>query len=270
MNVLQQNMQPYLKIILFSVSANVSVALMRHFCRRRLTTVLKPLSAGQPATSSVADLRKEYSKQGIVDDDNLLLNGPIPFFKAWFEEARQANILEPNAMCVSTCNDNIPTSRIVLMKEFNESGFVWFTNYNSRKGRDLEANPVAAATFWWGDLERSVRIEGAVSRVSEAESDAYFNSRPRGSQIGAWSSNQSSEISSREDLDAQERLVQERFSDVTKPVPRPPHWGGYRLEPSRIEFWKGRQSRMHDRIVFERVIGASGVDGDWKRVRLQP
>lgn len=260
-------MQPYLKVALFSLSAHMSVALMRHFCRRRLTTVLKPLHS---AKSSVADLRKEYSMQGIVDNDQLLENGPISFFKTWFEEARQANILEPNAMCVSTCSNNRPTSRIVLMKEFNESGFVWFTNYNSRKGRDLAANPVAAATFWWGELERSVRIEGSVTKVSDAESDAYFTSRPRGSQIGAWSSNQSSEISSREDLDAQERQVQERFQDEASPVPRPPHWGGYRLVPSRIEFWKGRQSRMHDRIVFERTVDAAGASGEWRRVRLQP
>lgn len=235
---------------------------MRHFCKRRLTTVLKPLHS---AKSSVAELRKEYSKQGIVDNDQLLANGPIPFFRTWFDEARLANVLEPNAMCVSTCSNNIPTSRMVLMKEFNENGFVWYTNYNSRKGRDLAINPVAAATFWWGDLERSVRIEGAVTKVSDAESDAYFTSRPRGSQIGAWSSHQSSEISSREALDKQELEVQERFRDESVPVPRPPHWGGYRLVPSRIEFWKGRQSRMHDRIVFEREVG-----GGWKRVRLQP
>jgi pyridoxamine 5'-phosphate oxidase len=155
------------------------------------------------------------------------------------------------------------------MKGFDEKGIVWFTNYKSRKGKDLDLNPVAAATFWWAELERSVRIEGRVEKTSDQESDAYFNSRPRGSQIGAWSSNQSHEIGSRAELDEQERLVKERFSDESKPVPRPPHWGGFRLVPNRIEFWKGRSSRMHDRIVYERDT-AEVADKSWRMVRLQP
>eukprot|EP00428_Durinskia_dybowskii_P078897 CAMPEP_0170362330 /NCGR_PEP_ID=MMETSP0117_2-20130122/4276_1 /TAXON_ID=400756 /ORGANISM="Durinskia baltica, Strain CSIRO CS-38" /LENGTH=208 /DNA_ID=CAMNT_0010616743 /DNA_START=92 /DNA_END=715 /DNA_ORIENTATION=- len=184
-----------------------------------------------------AHLRKDYCLQGIEDNEPAIKNGPFSYFRKWFDEACSASVLEPNAMSLATCHNNIPTCRIVLLKAFDEKGFVWFTNYNSRKSRDLSENPVAALTFWWGELERSVRVEGRVEKVSVQESDSYFNSRPRGSQIGAWSSEQSSEITSRAELDEHERKVQERFSDPAVPVPRPPHWGGFRLVPNRIEFW---------------------------------
>lgn len=211
----------------------------------------------------VSDLRKEYSRQGIDVADMPL--DPYDTFKVWFEEACDAKVIEPNAMCLSTCKDNVPTARYVLLKNHDERGYVWYTNYNSRKSGDLLENPRAALTFWWGDLERSIRIEGRVEKVSEEESTAYFQSRPRGSQIGAWTSNQSSEIGSREELAKQEEDVIARFDKMEK-IPKPPHWGGFRLVPSRIEFWKGRESRLHDRIIYERT-----EEGGWAAPRrLQP
>jgi len=160
-----------------------------------------------------------------------------------------------------------------LLKAQDNRGFVWYTNYESRKGQELEVNPNAALTFWWGDLERSVRIEGVVEKVSAEESDTYFKSRPIGSRLGAWTSNQSREIPRREDLERQEAEVVARFSGM-EDVPRPNHWGGYRLVPNRIEFWKGRSSRLHDRIVFTIKDGTGGVVGDsqskWDIKRLQP
>lgn len=208
-----------------------------------------------------ADLRVSYSKQGL--DDACLSNDPHVMFRAWFDEACAAKVVEPNAMCLSTCSGNKPSARYVLLKGYDERGFVWYTNYDSRKSAELAENPNAALTFWWGDLERSVRIEGRVVRVSAEESDAYFHSRPRSSQLGAWSSNQSSQIESRAALEQQEVDVIKRFDGMDK-IPRPPHWGGFRLEPSRIEFWKGRESRLHDRIVFEKL------GGGWATKRLQP
>jgi len=255
--------QPLLNIMLFTVGAKFTASFVSQISRRRLSTV-SPTT--ETAINAVADFRKEYSTQGLEDGDASLQLGPIKLFTKWFDEAVHVNVLEPNAMTLATCRNNVPSARIVLMKGFDEKGVVWYTNYNSKKGADLLANPVAAATFWWGDLERSVRVEGMVEKVTAEESDEYFHSRPRGSQIGAWSSNQSSFISSRAELEEHERVVQARFEDTNELVPRPPHWGGFRLVPTKIEFWKGRKSRMHDRIVFIR----ESVDAEWKQVRLQP
>jgi len=226
--------------------------------RQRDTRCHASSSAANPA-----DLRVSYSKQGL--EDISLPSDPHSMFRLWFDEACAAKVVEPNAMCLSTCVDNKPSARFVLLKGFDERGFEWYTNYNSRKSGELSENPYAALTFWWGDLERSVRVEGRVTRVSDKESDAYFNSRPRGSQLGAWSSNQSSPIDTRIALEQQEADVVARFG-TNEVIPRPPHWGGFRLEPSRIEFWKGRESRLHDRIVFEKDEGGEG----WLRSRLQP
>lgn len=220
-------------------------------------------------SSSVADLRKEYSAQGLTESDLTALgatSNPYKLFENWFNEACTANVLEPNAMCLSTCIDNKPSGRFVLLKAHDERGFVWYTNYNSRKGNEIGDNPNAALTFWWGDLERSIRIEGTVEKVSDEEADTYFHSRPRGSQLGAWTSNQSSSINNREELEAQEVEIKKRFDNVDV-IPRPPHWGGFRLKPSRIEFWKGRSSRLHDRLVFSKEIVEST---EWALKRLQP
>ena len=222
-------------------------------------------SSSSSGNADPASLRVSYSKQGL--DEGSLATDPHVMFRGWFEEACSAKVIEPNAMCLSTCADNKPSARYVLLKGHDERGFVWYTNYNSRKAAELTDNPYAALTFWWGDLERSVRIEGRVVRVSAEESDAYFQSRPRGSQLGAWTSNQSSDIQNRDALERQEREIIARF-DSAESIPRPPHWWGFRLEPSRIEFWKGRESRLHDRIVFERAEGAG--EGGWERKRLQP
>lgn len=238
----------------------------------------KPLSTiTYSNTNSIADLRKEYSRQGL--DESTLPKEPHSLFKSWFQEACDSKVLEPNAMCLSTCKDNKPSARYVLMKAFDENGFVWYTNYESRKASDLESNPYAALTFWWGDLERSVRVEGVVEKVSTEESTEYFHSRPRGSQIGAWSSNQSRQIASREALQAQEQAILQRFEgpEYKERIPKPEKWGGYRLIPNRVEFWKGREGRLHDRIVYEyqdssnpKIRGVLNDPALWTRSRLQP
>ncbi len=247
-----------LRFLLISGGTKCTLALLHRYSKRFTSTT--------GLTTVCADLRKDYSDKGINESDVIVKAGPHALFKAWIEEACRLNVLEPNAMCLATCQNNKPSSRYVLLKGYDESGFVWYTNYNSRKSSDLSANPNAALTFWWGPLERSVRIEGVVEKVSAEESDAYFKVRPRGSQIGAWSSEQSLYIQSRAALDQQEREVIARFAGVEN-IPRPPYWGGFRLVPSRMEFWKGRASRVHDRIVFDR---AEGVEGGWAVRRLQP
>ena len=207
----------------------------------------------------------DYTKKGLVESDVVKESNSDPnvLFSKWLQEAIDSKIIEPNAMCLATSHNNRPSARYVLLKGHDDRGFVWYTNYESRKSMELAANPYASLTFWWGDLERSVRVEGAVEKVSAKESDEYFYSRPRGSRIGAWSSNQSEEIASRDALETQEREIIAKFGSDGE-VPRPPHWGGFRLVPSRVEFWKGRSSRLHDRIVFER-------DGEeWNIQRLQP
>lgn len=233
---------------------------------RRFRTPQATQTALKSTVKAVSDLRQEYSKVALSENDPQVQAGPFALFQTWFNDALANNVLEPNAMCLSTCRDNKPSARVVLLKSHNEKGFVWFTNYESRKGNDLQSNPNAALTFWWGPLERSVRIEGVVKKTSPEESDAYFNSRPRNSQLGAWSSTQSTAIGSRAELDQQESDVISQFEGVER-IPRPAHWGGYRLVPSRIEFWKGRESRIHDRIVFERD---SLTSTEWTMTRLQP
>ncbi|MBN3810212.1 pyridoxamine 5'-phosphate oxidase [Paraburkholderia sp. Ac-20347] len=212
--------------------------------------------------TSLADLRKNYSLGSLdaadVDPD------PIRQFQTWFAQALDAKLPEPNAMTVATVDaQGRPAARILLIKGVDERGFVFFTNYESRKGRELGANPHAALLFHWVELERQVRIEGTVEKTSEAESEAYFQSRPLGSRIGAWASAQSAVIENREQLEAREREISAQYGENP---PRPPHWGGYRVVPTAIEFWQGRPSRLHDRIRYVREHAADA----WRIERLAP
>lgn len=210
---------------------------------------------------SIADIRKEYSRASLSEDD--VAADPIEQFSKWFGEAVTAQVPEPNAMSVSTVNANgRPSSRILLIKEFDPRGFTFFTNYESRKGEDLAANPHAALLFFWSELERQVRIEGRVEHITAAENDAYFNSRPLNSRLGAIASSQSRPAESRAALEARFAEVAGQYGDQP---PRPAHWGGYRLVPDYLEFWQGRPSRFHDRIAYTRL-----PDGSWQRQRLQP
>ena len=211
--------------------------------------------------NAVAHLRKDYSQASLMEDD--MLADPIAQFARWFDDALKEEVNEANAMSLATVgSDGKPTSRIVLVKQFDRRGFTWYTNYASQKGRQLAENPHAALLFFWRELERQVRIEGHVEKTSEAESEHYFHSRPLGSRLGAIASAQSAPVSSREALDANFALV---VASNGEQPPRPPQWGGYRLVPTRIEFWQGRRSRFHDRIVF-----TLQADGSWLRERLQP
>lgn len=209
----------------------------------------------------VASIRKDYQLASL--DESQVGDNPIDFFAKWFDEAQQAKVHEVNAMTLATIDkNNFPDARIVLLKGFDEKGFTFFTNYNSQKGQSLLANPKAALVFFWQELERQVRIQGLVEKLSDIENDDYFNSRPDASKLGAWSSPQSQIISERAFLDENFQRYKLQFQQI--PIPRPTHWGGYRVIPNTIEFWQGRSSRMHDRIVFQRE-GAS-----WKKTRLAP
>jgi pyridoxamine 5'-phosphate oxidase len=209
----------------------------------------------------VAHLRKDYGQASL--DENDVAADPIAQFTRWFEEALKAEVNEPNAMSVATVGeDGRPTSRIVLVKQFDARGFTWYTNYASQKGQQLDSNPFAALLFFWSELERQVRIEGRVERTSAEESDKYFNSRPLKSRLSAIASEQSEPIANRAALEQHYEEVARQYGEAP---PRPQHWGGFRLVPERIEFWQGRRSRFHDRIVYTRQ-----EDGSWTRQRLQP
>jgi pyridoxamine 5'-phosphate oxidase len=211
---------------------------------------------------SISHLRTEY-RQGELDESHAAAD-PIEQFAKWFEQAQQAGSRDPNAMTLASAGaDGRPDARIVLLKEFDAAGFVFYTNYQSRKGRELNANPFACALFFWNELERQVRIEGPVQRVTPDESDRYFTQRPLDARFGAWASPQSEAIADRQALETRLAQVRARFAGVSDP-PRPEHWGGYRLAPERIEFWQGRASRLHDRLLYRR--SPSG----WDRVRLAP
>ena len=212
--------------------------------------------------TNIAAIRKNYAMQSLSEDTVLTM--PIEQFKVWLHEAIDAEVIEPTAMVVSTVNaSGRPSARVLLLKEVNENGFVFFTNYKSRKGQDLEVNPFASITFFWPALERQVRIEGMVQQVDAAVSDAYFHSRPVGSQIGAWASPQSKEIESRTLLEEADEKYTAQFKDVAV-IPRPLHWGGYQLIPDMIEFWQGRPNRLHDRIAYELQ------ENVWLKKRLAP
>ncbi|RYZ16497.1 MAG: pyridoxamine 5'-phosphate oxidase, partial [Sphingobacteriales bacterium] len=196
--------------------------------------------------TSIADIRKDYRLQSLNESE---AGSPLWLFGKWWKEAIAAQIDEVNAMTLATASaDGVPSARIVLLKGFDEKGFVFYTNYNSFKGQQLEENPRATLVFFWKELERQVRITGVVSKTSEEESDTYYNSRPEGSRLGAWASPQSQVIENREWLEEKGREYQAKFAG--QPVPRPAHWGGYRVKPVTVEFWQGRSSRLHDRLQF--------------------
>jgi len=209
---------------------------------------------------SLADLRQNYVKHTLLESEAAA--SPFQQFSTWFEQAAAAHVPEPNAMTLATADaQGRPSARIVLLKGADERGFAFYTNYQSRKGHELDARPQASLLFFWQQLERQVRIEGTVERVAPEESDAYFASRPAGSRIGAWASPQSQPIS-RQDLEAREAEYRQRYGEH---IPRPPHWGGYRVVPDSFEFWQGRPSRLHDRLVYRR-----DAQGAWQVVRLAP
>jgi pyridoxamine 5'-phosphate oxidase len=209
---------------------------------------------------SIAQLRKNYTFGQLSETE--VPHDPLPLFQLWFDQAVKAQCPEPNSMTLATADQaGNPSARIVLLKGANQNGFTFFTNYESQKGRDLAIRPQAALLFHWHELERQVRIKGLVERVSAAESDEYFHSRPAASRIGAWASPQSSAIPSREFLEEAEKRYQAEFGDAP---PRPAHWGGYCLKPTEIEFWQGRPSRLHDRIHYQ--LDAA----NWKIKRLAP
>lgn len=210
----------------------------------------------------IQNLRQDYRASTLLEQD--VAANPIKQFDKWFDEALKAEIWEPNAMTLATATVNgMPSARIVLLKGFSEQGFAFYTNYLSRKGKELAKNPRAALIFNWGQLERQVRIEGTVEKLSKEQSEQYFHSRPIGSQLGALVSPQSQEIAGREELESKWQQLEAEYQD--KEIPKPTFWGGYIVKPQLIEFWQGRSSRLHDRILYK-----NAGKNNWKIVRLAP
>jgi len=210
----------------------------------------------------VADMRESYYTDGL--NENTIERNPIKLFEIWFNYAIEKKVLEPNAMTLATADKNgKPSARIVLLKDYSEEGFVFFTNYNSIKGNQLEKNPNAALVFWWGTLAKQIRIEGSVEKTSTKESDEYFNSRPRGNQLGALVSDQSQSVQSYSYLESEFEKISRKYKE--KKVVRPNYWGGYRVIPDMIEFWQGRENRLHDRLRFTKTD-----INQWRLERLSP
>jgi pyridoxamine 5'-phosphate oxidase len=216
---------------------------------------------------ALAELRREYAVGGLSESD--LAADPVTMFRRWLHDVTAANLHEPNAMVVSTADaDGVPSARMVLLKGLSAEGFVFFTNYGSRKAEEIDANQSCALLFPWHDLERQVRVEGIASRLTEKENEAYFRSRPRASQLGAWSSPQSQVVGSRDELDARYADTERRFGEDE--IPLPPFWGGFCVAPETVEFWQGRKGRMHDRLRYRRVATGAAGTGDWVTERLAP
>lgn len=210
----------------------------------------------------ITGMRREYSLQGLLERD--AGDDPFKLFDTWFDAAVKHGGLEPNAMSLATVGaDGHPTTRVVLLKGYDARGFVFYTNYLSRKAVEIDARPYVGLCFWWADLERQVRIDGPASKVTPAESDDYFTTRPRLTQLAAWASNQSEVVPDRDVLE--HRMAQLEREYLGKPIPRPPHWGGYRVAPEVFEFWQGRNYRLHDRLRYR-----LGKNGTWVRERLSP
>lgn len=217
---------------------------------------------GTHVNRNIADIRKDYQMQSLLEAD-IAIN-PFEQFNRWWDDAIKSELDEVNAMTLATASvTGMPSARTVLLKSVSTNGFIFFTNYHSQKGKEMEENPQACLVFFWKELERQVRITGKVEKVSAAESDEYFNSRPVGSRIGAWASPQSNIIASRDILDANILKYEQQFAGGD--IIRPPHWGGYIVIPTVIEFWQGRSNRLHDRIQYSKLI-----DGGWKIDRLAP
>lgn len=210
----------------------------------------------------IQNLRQDYLAASLSEKD--VKSDPFIQFDSWFNNARAAEMHEPNAMTLATATtDGRPSCRVVLLKGYNSDGFIFYTNYLSRKGKELAKNPLGAITFWWGPLERQIRIEGTIEKISKQKSEEYFHTRPKASQVGAIVSPQSQEIDGRKDLEDKMAAFTAQYADSE--VPKPAHWGGYILKPRMFEFWQGRRSRLHDRIVFKKADKNS-----WKIVRLAP
>ena len=213
-------------------------------------------------TTPIADLRRDYARATLHESD--VDPDPVRQFERWFAEAQRAAVVEPNAMTLATADgDGRPSARMVLLKGVDERGFVFYSDYRSRKAGELAANPRAALVLYWAELERQVRIGGTVERIASAESEAYYRSRPLGSRVGAWASHQSQPIADRGELERRWAALADEFATTEPPLP--PHWGGYRVAPDEVEFWQGRSSRLHDRIAYRRDAG-----GVWLRQRLSP
>lgn len=213
-------------------------------------------------STDIARIRREYSKNAL--NKNTVEKNPIAQFNKWFEEALNSGIEDANAMTLATATkDGRPSARIVLIKELNSQGFVFYTNYQSRKGLEIDQNPFGCINFYWKELERQVRADGYIEKISREKSDEYFKTRPRGSQIGAWTSPQSNKIANREIMEERFRRLEEKYKD--KEIPRPAQWGGYVLIPDMMEFWQGRPNRLHDRILY-----TIQKDGNWMIDRISP
>jgi pyridoxamine 5'-phosphate oxidase len=208
---------------------------------------------------SIASLRQEYLQAELIESSAAI--NPLDQFQLWWEQSLQSDIYEPNAMIISTIKQNQPNSRVVLLKGLDAQGFTFYTNYNSAKGNEIAENENVSLLFFWKELERQVRIHGKAFQISEAESLAYFQSRPRSSQIGAWASDQSEEIADRSSLEKRFQDIERQYPDA---IPKPPHWGGYKVKPHYFEFWQGRASRLHDRLSYSLRVG------EWIRSRLSP